>query len=75
MDGVQRDADADRGTDLLAVQVEGLTHGIDHLVGQSRGPFRIDQVGGDDRELVSAQAGNGVGFAGVAEQPARHPLK
>ena len=73
--GEQRDADTGRGTDLVTLQAEWLAHGFDRLVGQCRGSLRIGQVGGDYRKLVSAQAGNGVGLAGVVEQPARHRLQ
>ena len=58
-----RDADADAATDALTVHLERRLHGFDNLRGDKLGVFRYVEVGQDYRELIAAEARDGIGLS------------
>ena len=73
--GRDRDADADVGDDLVAVDLIGLDDGIADALGQRGGVRGVLHLGHDDGELVAAQARDRVGLARAVAQPLAHQLQ
>jgi hypothetical protein len=66
---VGRDADADPGLDLVAVEQERLDHDLQQLVRQYSGIRRIADVRHQQGEFVTAKSGEGVDRPHVRLQP------
>src|SRR5829696_4381138 len=73
----RRDGDADARPDhhLVAVDVVGLPDVVDEALGEDRGRFRLVDAGLQDRELVAAEAGDGIGVAHAGEEALGHRLE
>ena len=65
--GRDRDADAGADDELLAADLEGEAKLVDEAGGERGGACRLADIALDDRELVAADAGDGVG---LADEPA-----
>ena len=61
----RRHGDADTGVHMQrqTAQLERAVEGLEHLGGHEFGLFHGVEVGDDDRELIAAEAGDGVGLA------------
>ena len=59
----QRDADAGGDQHLVAVQIERRGEGLEHAAAEPLRAIGLLETDLDDRELVAADAGHGIGFA------------
>src|SRR5205085_4867849 len=61
--GIEADADARADEELAALDVERVTDCLENLLCDERGVFGSRQHRNEERELVAAEARNGVAFA------------
>ncbi len=67
--GVEADADAGAGEDLLPLDQKTVGEDVQHLGGDGGGSLGVDNLLNQDHELIPPQPGHGVLFADDATQP------
>ena len=70
--GIQGDADTGGNIDLIFTQYERLRHAVDDFLRDTFGKFTVFQLRDNHRELIAAEARNGVGITCAAADSARY---
>ena len=70
--GIEGDAEAGSDRDLLIIELNWRRYGVEQLAGDQGGVLGLGQVLDQQRELVAAEPGDGVGLAQAFGEPPPH---